>query len=66
MGDKRYRVVYDDEGQVTRVNITDQKPWQQKRGHMERRSGGGFHEDKREKRNKTRQNKLRSAIEDER
>lgn len=62
MGDKRYRVKFDEDGQVTRINIKDTQPHKIKRGHIERRSGGGFHDDKREKRNKTRQNQIRKAI----
>lgn len=63
MGQKRYRVNIDEDGQVTRINVKDEKPWQDKRGHTPHRSGAGVHQDGRDRRSRTRQNQLKRSLE---
>lgn len=63
MGNKRYRVQIEEDGSITRINVEDMKPFSESRGHKQHKSGAGPHADKREKRNRTRQNQLRQALE---
>lgn len=62
MGNKRYRVSCDDDGNVTRIDITDKEPWKQDRGHTARRNGAGPH-DTRPRKARTRAGQFKRAIE---
>ena len=48
----------------TTIKIDVKKPWELPKGHAPHKSGAGKHLDKRTKRNRTRGNQTKRAIED--